>query len=74
MTRRSAVVAAIRSSQVMAIMRMPDASRVVPSAEALVQGGVTVLEVPMSVPGAAESIAELRYYREQIFVKPPSAS
>ncbi len=59
MTRREDVCAAIRDSGVVAIVRMKDASRVLDSARALADGGVTVLEVTMSVPGAVELIAEL---------------
>lgn len=59
MSRRAEVVSAIRRSGVVAIVRMKEASRVVQTAEALVRGGVTVLEVTMTVPGAVELIAEL---------------
>ncbi len=59
MTRREDVCGAIRASGVVAIVRMKDGARVLESARALADGGVTVLEVTMTVPGAVELIAEL---------------
>ncbi|HEV8245039.1 MAG TPA: bifunctional 4-hydroxy-2-oxoglutarate aldolase/2-dehydro-3-deoxy-phosphogluconate aldolase [Polyangiaceae bacterium] len=59
MSRREHVGEAIRDSGVVAIVRTQDASRVALAAQALARGGVTVLEITMSVPGAVDLIASL---------------
>ncbi|MDX2053781.1 MAG: bifunctional 4-hydroxy-2-oxoglutarate aldolase/2-dehydro-3-deoxy-phosphogluconate aldolase [Polyangiaceae bacterium] len=56
---RAQVTAAVEKSGIVAIVRMSDASKVEAVVEALLKGGVTSLEVTMSVPGAVEIISEL---------------
>ncbi len=53
------VVAEIERAGIVAVIRTHDASRVRAIADALVAGGVRVLEVTMTVPGAVEAIREL---------------
>lgn len=50
------VLAAILKSKVVAVLRMKDAARLAEVAAALVRGGVGVLEVTMTVPGAVDII------------------
>ena len=56
---RADVVAGIERTGVVAVIRLADASLGRDVADALAQGGVTCLEVTMTVPRAVEVIAEL---------------
>jgi 2-dehydro-3-deoxyphosphogluconate aldolase/(4S)-4-hydroxy-2-oxoglutarate aldolase len=56
---RDAVRAAVEDAGVVAIIRMKDADRVRAVIDAIAAGGVRVLEVTMTVPGAVELIAKL---------------
>jgi 2-dehydro-3-deoxyphosphogluconate aldolase/(4S)-4-hydroxy-2-oxoglutarate aldolase len=56
---RRAVVEAVEHAGVVAIVRMKDASLVREVIDALVRGGVRVLEVTMTVPGAIDIIRGL---------------
>ncbi len=53
------VLAAILEAKVVAVLRMKDAARLAEVAAALLRGGVGVLEVTMSVPGAVEIIRSM---------------
>ena len=53
------VLAGIMAAKVVAVIRMKDAARLAEVAAALQRGGVGVLEVTMTVPGAVEIIREL---------------
>jgi 2-dehydro-3-deoxyphosphogluconate aldolase/(4S)-4-hydroxy-2-oxoglutarate aldolase len=56
---REAVVAEIERCGVVAIIRMKEPGKVAAVVEALLEGGVRVLEVTMTVPGAVELIGQL---------------
>lgn len=53
---RTAIVQAVEACGVVAVIRMKDPSRVSPVIEALANGGVKVLEITMTVPGAVDLI------------------
>ena len=53
------VLAGITAAKVVAVIRMKDAARLAEVAAALLRGGVGVLEVTMTVPGAVEIIREM---------------
>jgi len=53
------VLAGIMAAKVVAVIRMKDAARLAEVAAALQRGGVGVLEVTMTVPGAVEIIREM---------------
>jgi 2-dehydro-3-deoxyphosphogluconate aldolase/(4S)-4-hydroxy-2-oxoglutarate aldolase len=53
------VLAGIVAAKVVAVIRMKDAARLAEVAAALRRGGVGVLEVTMTVPGAVEIIREM---------------
>lgn len=57
--RRQTVTAAIEEAGVVAVIRMQDADRLRNVVDALAEGGVRVLEVTMTVPGAIELIRDL---------------
>ena len=59
MTARERVVAAIEEAGVVAVIRLADARQLHATVDALVEGGVRVLEVTMTVPGAIDLIREL---------------
>jgi 2-dehydro-3-deoxyphosphogluconate aldolase/(4S)-4-hydroxy-2-oxoglutarate aldolase len=59
MTARRLVVSAIEDAGVIAIIRMRDAGRLKAIVDALIEGGVRVLEITMTVPGAIELIRDL---------------
>ncbi len=46
--------------KVVAILRQIDTSKAVPIAEALVQGGITAMEITMDTPGALDAISAIR--------------
>src|SRR5688572_17959496 len=50
---------AIERDRVIAVVRFDDASRVEPVAAALTGGGIRILEVTMTTPGALEAISAL---------------
>jgi 2-dehydro-3-deoxyphosphogluconate aldolase/(4S)-4-hydroxy-2-oxoglutarate aldolase len=55
---RSAVVDALETCGVVAIIRLKDPAAVSPVIDALAQGGVRALEITMTVPGAVDRIRE----------------
>jgi len=59
MTSRARVGAAIEEAGVIAVIRMSDAQRLRATVDALVDGGVRVLEITMTVPGAVDAIRDL---------------
>jgi 2-dehydro-3-deoxyphosphogluconate aldolase/(4S)-4-hydroxy-2-oxoglutarate aldolase len=59
MTSRARVGAAIEEAGIIAVIRMTDAQRLRATVDALVEGGVRVLEVTMTVPGAVDLIRDL---------------
>ena len=59
MTARERVVASIEEAGVIAVIRLADARQLHAIVDALVEGGVRVLEVTMTVPGAVDLIREL---------------
>jgi 2-dehydro-3-deoxyphosphogluconate aldolase/(4S)-4-hydroxy-2-oxoglutarate aldolase len=56
---RAEVVRAIEEVGVVAVVRLPDAARALDVASALVAGGVTAIEITMTVPDAVALIATL---------------
>lgn len=56
---REAVVQRIVQSGALAVVRLPRADDVLPVARALHRGGVSAIEVTMTVPGALDAIARL---------------
>jgi 2-dehydro-3-deoxyphosphogluconate aldolase/(4S)-4-hydroxy-2-oxoglutarate aldolase len=59
MTARQSVVSAIEEAGVVAVIRIREAGRLRSIVDALIEGGVRVLEVTMSVPGAIDLIRDL---------------
>jgi 2-dehydro-3-deoxyphosphogluconate aldolase/(4S)-4-hydroxy-2-oxoglutarate aldolase len=57
---KAEVLAAIRERGVIAMLRMPSADDALEMAEVLIDAGVTCIQVPLTVPGAVEVVAELR--------------
>jgi len=57
--RRDKAREAILASKIIAVIRMPDAHRIFEVTEALRKGGVNILEITMTVPGALEIIRVL---------------
>ncbi len=53
------VLATVLEAKVVAVIRMKDAARLAEVAAALLRGGIGVLEVTMTVPGAVEIIREM---------------
>jgi 2-dehydro-3-deoxyphosphogluconate aldolase/(4S)-4-hydroxy-2-oxoglutarate aldolase len=56
---RQAITAAVERAGVVAVIRIKEPSRLRAVVDALSEGGLTALEVTMTVPGAVELIAEL---------------
>ena len=56
---RTDVVRAIEASGVVAVIRLKDAGKLRSVVDALIEGGVTAMEVTMTVPGAVEVIRDL---------------
>jgi len=56
---RKAITAAVERAGVVAVIRIKDPSRLRAVVDALAEGGLTALEVTMTVPGAVQLIAEL---------------
>jgi 2-dehydro-3-deoxyphosphogluconate aldolase/(4S)-4-hydroxy-2-oxoglutarate aldolase len=56
---REAITAAIEQAGIVAVIRMKDAARLRAVVDAIAAGGVRVLEVTMTVPGAVDLIAAL---------------
>jgi 2-dehydro-3-deoxyphosphogluconate aldolase/(4S)-4-hydroxy-2-oxoglutarate aldolase len=59
MTSRERVGATIEGAGIIAVIRMTDAQRLRATIDALVEGGVRILEVTMTVPGAVDLIRDL---------------
>ncbi len=51
----------VLDSGIVAVMRSPDSQQLVEVARALADGGVTVIEVTMSVPGALDVVRQVRH-------------
>ncbi|MBA2354334.1 MAG: hypothetical protein H0V80_06660, partial [Acidobacteria bacterium] len=56
---RTDVVQAIEQSGVVAVIRLKDAGKLRSVVDALIEGGVTAMEVTMTVPGAVGLIEQL---------------
>lgn len=56
MRSRSEIVAAIKASGLVAVIRTPKSEMVEPVCEALLAGGITALEITLTVPNALEAI------------------
>jgi 2-dehydro-3-deoxyphosphogluconate aldolase/(4S)-4-hydroxy-2-oxoglutarate aldolase len=67
-TARAQIVQAVEASGVVAIVRLTDARSVRQVASALIDGGVTIIEVTMTVPNAVGLIAELAGSLEGIVI------
>jgi 2-dehydro-3-deoxyphosphogluconate aldolase/(4S)-4-hydroxy-2-oxoglutarate aldolase len=59
MTSRARVGTGIEDAAIIAVIRMTDAQRLRATVDALVEGGIRVLEVTMTVPGAVALIGDL---------------
>jgi 2-dehydro-3-deoxyphosphogluconate aldolase / (4S)-4-hydroxy-2-oxoglutarate aldolase len=59
MQQKSAVLAALESHALLAMLRMPSADDALEMAEVLIEAGILCVQVPMTVPGAIEVILEL---------------
>jgi 2-dehydro-3-deoxyphosphogluconate aldolase/(4S)-4-hydroxy-2-oxoglutarate aldolase len=59
MTDRELAVSAIEEAGVVAVIRLHEANRLRAVVDALIDGGVRILEVTMTVPGAIELIRDL---------------
>lgn len=58
------VLEGLLASKVIAVIRMTDAAKLAKAAAALRKGGVTAIEVTMTVPGAVEIIREMARTKE----------
>ncbi|MEN0020707.1 MAG: bifunctional 2-keto-4-hydroxyglutarate aldolase/2-keto-3-deoxy-6-phosphogluconate aldolase, partial [Planctomycetota bacterium] len=56
---REDVVEAVCEAGVVAVVRLPNAAKLVPAVEALRAGGVHAIEVTLTVPGALDIIRQL---------------
>jgi 2-dehydro-3-deoxyphosphogluconate aldolase/(4S)-4-hydroxy-2-oxoglutarate aldolase len=56
---KTAILSRINACGAVAIARVEDASELIPTVEALINGGVDVFEVTMSVPGAIDVIRDM---------------
>jgi 2-dehydro-3-deoxyphosphogluconate aldolase/(4S)-4-hydroxy-2-oxoglutarate aldolase len=56
---RNSVVAAVERAGIVAVIRIKDPARLKAVVDAIAEGGIRVLEVTMTVPGAVELIADL---------------
>ena len=57
--KRERALEAILEKKVVAVIRMPDAARILDVIEALKAGGVRILEITLTVPGALDIIQKL---------------
>jgi 2-dehydro-3-deoxyphosphogluconate aldolase/(4S)-4-hydroxy-2-oxoglutarate aldolase len=58
---KEAQLARVLEAGIVAVVRSPDASQLVEVARALADGGVTVVEITMSVPDALEVVRQVRH-------------
>jgi 2-dehydro-3-deoxyphosphogluconate aldolase/(4S)-4-hydroxy-2-oxoglutarate aldolase len=65
---KSEVLANIAASSLVAMLRMPSADDALEMAEALIDAGITCVQVPLTVPGAVEVITELRREHERVLI------
>jgi 2-dehydro-3-deoxyphosphogluconate aldolase/(4S)-4-hydroxy-2-oxoglutarate aldolase len=65
---KSEVLSKIGETSLVAMLQMPSADDALEMAEALIEAGIPCLQVPLTVPGAAEVIAELRQDHPQVLV------
>ena len=59
MTRRQEVLEAVERAGIVAVIRIKEPERLKAVVDAISEGGVRVLEVTMTVPGAVKLIADL---------------
>ena len=64
MMNRADQVARILEARLIGIIRVRDGAQLRPAIEAMVEGGLRVLEVVMTVPGALELIREIRPFAD----------
>jgi 2-dehydro-3-deoxyphosphogluconate aldolase/(4S)-4-hydroxy-2-oxoglutarate aldolase len=63
------VLSRIESTAMIAMLRMPSADDALEMAEVLIEAGMVCLQVPLTVPGALEVIAELlQSYGERVLI------
>lgn len=65
---RAAIVSAIESSGVIAVVRLDDPKSGIEVAKALAAGGVTSIEITMTVPNAVALIAELSHTLDDLLI------
>ena len=65
---KSDILGAIQQSSLVAMLRMPSADDALEMAEALIEAGIPIVQVPLTVPGAVEVIEELRRDHPQVLV------
>ena len=63
--KRDKALEGILERKAIAVIRMPDAARVLDAVEALRQGGVRAVEITMTVPGALDIIQKLAVARPE---------
>jgi 2-dehydro-3-deoxyphosphogluconate aldolase/(4S)-4-hydroxy-2-oxoglutarate aldolase len=65
---KSEVLAGIEHAALMAMLRMPSADDALDMAEVLIEAGIPCIEVPLTVPGAVDVIAELRQDHDKVLI------
>jgi 2-dehydro-3-deoxyphosphogluconate aldolase/(4S)-4-hydroxy-2-oxoglutarate aldolase len=65
---KSEVLDKIGETSLVAMLRLPSADDALDMAEVLIEAGIPCLQVPLTVPGAAEVIAELRQDHPQVLI------
>jgi 2-dehydro-3-deoxyphosphogluconate aldolase/(4S)-4-hydroxy-2-oxoglutarate aldolase len=65
---KSEVLASLEHAAVVAMLRMPSADDALEMAEVLIEAGIPCLQVPLTVPGAIDVIAELCQDHEGVLI------
>jgi 2-dehydro-3-deoxyphosphogluconate aldolase/(4S)-4-hydroxy-2-oxoglutarate aldolase len=65
---KSEVLAKFGETSLVAMLRLPSADDALEMAEVLLEAGIPCIQVPLTVPGAAEVIEELRQEHPQVLV------
>jgi 2-dehydro-3-deoxyphosphogluconate aldolase/(4S)-4-hydroxy-2-oxoglutarate aldolase len=66
--QRTEIVATILRERVIGIVRLKDASRVVPVVEAIHAGGVACIEVSLTTPGALDAVRAIRETLPEVLI------